>query len=129
VGDTAAETARQRRQPRPGSAASQRPRRVSRRSGHESRREFLTVHGAHRIGQRVGLPKRAILRFVQRALAQGLERQSTKGRLRRYLDKFYYAHAESAEMRVYGQFVFVFAGSKLITTWGLPAEYQRLARA
>lgn len=73
---------------------------------------ILTKHGRHRIKERVGLPKRAHLRHVEKVLKKGLF-HSRSG-----VEKF---------KMIYNDFVYIFALTKslqpiLITTYEHPEK-------
>lgn len=85
----------------------------------------LTRHGERRVRGRMGLPKRATAEMADRALAQGLHRESTTGRLRRYLDALH--SREGADPVVYAGVVFIFDTGALVTCWPLPGNLRKLA--
>lgn len=87
----------------------------------------VTKHAALRIRTRLGLPRRAVERAASNAMARGRKRTEFSGPLRRYLDKVYHkgvADNAATDIRVYGQFIYLFAGPYLLTCWRIPAKFR-----
>lgn len=72
-------------------------------------------HGVRRIRQRMGLPKKAAEREIERALENGTPRTEVSGRLRRVLDALFHKHGHYGDYRVWRGFVFVFKGRTFVT--------------
>ncbi len=85
----------------------------------------VTNHAMKRFKQRVGLPKSACQRHAERAFAEGLTHAEVKGRAKRYLDHLYLQYGTANQIRVYGQFVYIFCGVVLVTVLGLPKSMRR----
>lgn len=84
----------------------------------------ITRHAERRVRQRLGLPRRAILRAAIKALEEGVPRRRVRGDLRRYLD----AQRQSddrTDFIVHGGTAWVFEGDTLITAWPLPGRLTR----
>jgi hypothetical protein len=95
---------------------------------------YVTKHARHRVHERTGLPKRAVARMVERALAEGLTPETANGDLRGYLLSQLHGHRETqgptaanAEVRAFAGACFIFAGSTLVTCWRLPRELRAAA--
>lgn len=87
----------------------------------------LTRHALQRGKERLGLRDEAIERLAERALNEGLRTSDTSGRFRRYLDKLFLSHGKAGNLRVYGEKIYLFNGSLLITIFHLPNEYKKAA--
>ena len=72
----------------------------------------------------MGVPKKAVGRLAQAALAGGIRRKDTTGSLRRYLDYVYHYNETADNIRVYAEKVWIFAGDTLITVLDLPSKYK-----
>ena len=81
---------------------------------------IVTNHAAKRFKQRVGLPKTACQRHAEKAFIDGLRHTDVRGSAKRYLDKLFLEHRTANNMRVYGQFVYLFKGKVLVTVLNLP---------
>lgn len=86
----------------------------------------LTLHAQQRGQERFGLKPKALARTADKALFYGLNRHGTHGALRRYLDRKHTLHPHG-ELVIYGEQVFVFVSSTLVTCWNLPHELKRAA--
>lgn len=88
----------------------------------------VTKHGQERMRERLGLPKRALVRKAALALERGRPREAFGGPLRDYLNYKHASHGNADNMRVYGHELFIFNGEDLITAWALPRKYWKDAR-
>lgn len=94
------------------------------------RRHELQVskHGAKRVRQRVGLPKRAVERNAQRALVEGIGYREASGALKRYISWLYERYyGNGNNIRIYGDKVWVFHDGILITVLNVPGEHRKAA--
>lgn len=88
----------------------------------------ITRHANQRVRQRVGIPKKAVKRYVETAYLDGLSHGELCGGLKRYIDGVYLQKRCANDIRVYGEFVFLFQNARLITITNLPNRYKRVAR-
>lgn len=88
----------------------------------------ITDHAFARAKKRLGWNAAALKRMVDKALNQGITHAQTSGRLKRYLDKLYLSHENGTKLRLYGEHVFIFSDSALITVLHLPNRMRRAAR-
>lgn len=89
---------------------------------------ILTLHAEQRIAERTGASDECAIKAAEKALKNGLKVNETKGCVRKYLERRLSNHGGNKTIRLFGGFVYVFGGSKLITVYGLPPEYRQLAR-
>jgi hypothetical protein len=83
----------------------------------------VSGHAAKRIRERLGLPKRAILRAVEKAWREGLDHLKAGGPLRAYLDGLVADDPAYKVLKVHGGAVFIFgADGTVVTCWPLPAK-------
>lgn len=76
---------------------------------------IVTDHAYDRIKERMSLSKKAAVRLASKVLECGITHSEATGKLKQFLDKLYLTHKNGNNMRVYGQFVYLFKGSVLIT--------------
>lgn len=89
----------------------------------------VSKHGAKRARQRVGLPKKAVERNAQRALAEGIGYREATGALRRYISWLYELYdGNGNNIRIYGDKVWIFHDSILITVLNVPGEHRKAAK-
>jgi len=80
----------------------------------------VTSHAAKRFKQRCGLPKKACQSHAQTAYDKGFKHADAKGRAKRYMDRLFLDYRKANQMRVYGEFIYLFSGTVLITVINLP---------
>ena len=88
----------------------------------------VSKHGAKRVRERVGLPKRAVERNAQRALEEGIGYREATGTLRRYISWLYELYdGNGNNIRIYGDKVWIFHDAILITVLNVPGEHRKAA--
>ena len=86
----------------------------------------MTKHGAKRMRERNGLNMKSAVRMTDRVFRDGIRRESTKGRLRKWVDHIYY-NGEKLPV-IYGDKCYVYSndGSNLlITVLNIPADLMK----
>ena len=86
----------------------------------------MTKHGAKRMRERNGLNMKSAVRMTDRVLRDGIRRENTKGRLRKWEDHVYY-NGEKLPV-IYGDKCYVYSndGSNLlITVLNIPANLMK----
>lgn len=81
---------------------------------------IITTHAKKRLKQRLGLPKKALEKHVDSVLQEGKKHCDAKGRARKWMDKMYLSYEAANNMRVHGQFLYVFNSQTLITVVPVP---------
>lgn len=84
----------------------------------------ISHHAKSRLKQRCGLKKQSFARTVEHVLLEGMKHEDASGRLKKYLDFLWFSHKNSNNTRIYGETVYLFRNSKLITVIPLPKEYR-----
>lgn len=87
----------------------------------------VSHHGAQRVRERLGVPKRAVTRMAEKALAEGRQHSDFSGSFRRYLDATFFRYRTASNMRVYAGHLFIFSKDTLITAWLLPPKFHKIA--
>lgn len=88
----------------------------------------VTRHAEHRTRERVGIPKKAVRRAAARAITQGVKREETDGKLRKYLDWLYYrGNGSVGNIIVYGDKVYMFNVDTLVTVLTIPTAHAKQA--
>jgi len=86
-----------------------------------------TVHGKKRIRKRIGIKKKAVDRMRDAAFSKGVTHAQAKGRLSRYFDKLFLEHETCNNIRMYANYVWIFAGETLITVYPIPTNLKNSA--
>jgi len=85
----------------------------------------ITDHAYKRIKERCGLPKKAVERNAKLALEKGLTHKECTGSLRRYFDYLFLSHKKGANIRLYGNHVYIFTTENLVTVLPLPNAHKK----
>ena len=88
----------------------------------------ITEHAQERARERFSMSEKSLARIAERAWYMGLSRRQSKGRLRRYFDDCWESYETADNIRLYGQYVFIFSGQVLLTLWHLPVAYRKHAQ-
>lgn len=82
----------------------------------------ISKHGDLRARERMGIPRKAVKRAAAKAMTKGVDRLSSRGALRSFVEATHRKHLGSADaIKVYGNHVFIFADSQLVTVYQVPA--------
>lgn len=75
----------------------------------------------------MGLALAPFQKVAAKAFQDGITHNEATGPLKRYMSKLYMAQRVCNNIRIYGEFVFLFKEDCLITVWGLPNELKPIA--
>lgn len=89
----------------------------------------VSDHGLKRMRQRLGLPKSAVSKEVERALDRGVARTEFSGRMRRLLDALYHRNGHYGDYRIYRGCIFIFKADHFVTVFPLPNGLQNTKAA
>lgn len=78
---------------------------------------LITAHAYERAKERLSLSKKSLDRMALKAFKYGIERSETKGKIRKYLDNLWNSEKRANNIRVYGENVFLFCDTSLITVF------------
>ncbi|WP_426455428.1 hypothetical protein ACP26L_36110 (plasmid) [Paenibacillus sp. S-38] len=82
----------------------------------------MTHHGKQRTKDRMGLSKKLADKKAQEALDFGASHAETSGRLNKYFTSLYFRHQTANNIRIYHRYVYLFAGTTVITILHLPKD-------
>jgi len=88
--------------------------------GGNSAAVIVSDHADTRMKERLGLPKSARHAAAVRAYTKGKLHADARGALRRYLDGKWRAHGNCNNVRLYGDNIWFFAGTCLVTVYAIP---------
>jgi hypothetical protein len=89
----------------------------------------ITKHAEDRIRQRCGIPKRVVQKNAETALRHGIKHGECSGRLKKYFDYLFLSHNNTgANIRIYGNHVYIFTKERLVTVLPLPHEHKNAVR-
>jgi hypothetical protein len=68
----------------------------------------------------MGIPRKAVKRAAEKALTKGIDRNTSRGLLRCFIEATHRKHGAPI-VKVYGNHVFIFGSGKLVTVYEVPA--------
>lgn len=87
---------------------------------------IVSKHAKKRIKERCGVSKRAAERLAKMAANRGIDRESTKGSLRKWLDEKSLRSDIGSRILVWGDKAYIFSDSNvMITCLQIPSEITR----
>ncbi len=89
---------------------------------------YITNHGKGRLRERCGIPKKSVKRMADKAFKYGLTHKETTGNLNKYITSLWSKNKNADNIRVYGDKVYIFCGTSLITVLNLPTTLRSIAR-
>ena len=81
---------------------------------------IITEHARMRLKDRCGIDRINFIPMAKTALENGITRKECYGQLREYLDVLSSRHRKGNCIRLFGEYIFVFRGSLLITVFTIP---------
>mgnify|MGYP000221093441 CR=1 FL=1 len=88
----------------------------------------ITDHAYKRAKERLKWKKAALDRMAEKAYQDGLTHKDVKGRIKAYLNDVYQKNKRINNIRVHGENIFLFTGSKLLTIYRLPNDLSSSAQ-
>lgn len=94
----------------------------------------VSKHAEKRIRKRLGIPKSAVCKEVERAFYGGVTYSQSKGQLRQYFTKIFRKSRSQPLIRVYNHYAWVFTKVDkseylLMTTYNIPSTLYKLEEA
>ncbi len=84
----------------------------------------VTRHAEKRAKSRIGLNKKSAYKNAEKAFKYGIRHSETSGRLNRYISSLFFNNTNANNIRIYGEFVYIFCGETLVTVMDLPQMYK-----
>jgi hypothetical protein len=88
----------------------------------------MSNHATDRMSERCGLNKKSAERLSKLALENGISHNDTVGSLNRYLTKLFFYNKTANNIRIYGEYVYIFCDDILITVIPLDNKYKKVVR-
>ena len=88
----------------------------------------MSNHATDRMNERCGLNKKSAERLSKLALENGISHSDTSGSLNRYLTKLFFYNKTANNIRIYGEYVYIFCDDILITVMPLDNKYKKTVR-
>ena len=88
----------------------------------------MSNHANERISERCGLNKKSSERLSKLALENGISHNDTSGSLNKYISSLYFCNEKANNIKIYGEYVYIFVGTVLITVIPLPNKYKKIVK-
>lgn len=95
----------------------------------QRRHLIASRHAEQRIRKRLGLPRRAVARWLAQADQQGLRRPRMSGGLRAYCDELAHKRAYACDVMLHGGVVLLVRDRRVVTVWQVPKRLEEEAVA
>jgi len=89
---------------------------------------IITQHAYERAKERLSLSPASLDRMAERAFTHGIKHADTKGRLHKYITHLWFDYRKADNIRLYGEFVYLFADVTLVTLFQLPRGLRKHAK-
>ncbi|MDP1810580.1 MAG: hypothetical protein Q8K66_04165 [Sediminibacterium sp.] len=88
----------------------------------------ITEHAFNRAKERLGLNQQAFKKIAVKAYISGKAHDKAKGQLRDYISELYLRYKNANNIRIYGEVVYLFCNSVLITLYHLPNDLKKYTK-
>jgi len=85
----------------------------------------ITNHAYERARERCSLKEKSLNALATKAYEHGLHHKDTSGQLHKYITKLYLTHRNANQIRVYGEYVYIFNNQILITVFCIPNNLKK----
>lgn len=80
----------------------------------------VSRHAYERLHERCGLSRKAAIRMAEKAFYTGMKHSDTKGQINRWITSLYFNNKNANNIRLYGNFVYIFCNKILVTVLEIP---------
>ena len=80
----------------------------------------VTKHGSERMRKRMGISKKSVDRIAAKAFHMGCRESEARGSLRKFMVRCNEHDGNSCYSVIYGNFVYIFDGNRLVTVYAVP---------
>lgn len=80
----------------------------------------VSRHAYERLHERCGLSRKAATRMAKKAFYIGMKHSDTKGQINRWITSLYFNNKNANNIRLYGNFAYIFCNKILITVLEIP---------
>lgn len=85
----------------------------------------ISNHARQRMKERCGFNRKAQDRMAEKAFYEGITHKRTKGRLHKWVTSLFFKNCNVNNIRLYGDFAFIFAGETLVTVIPIPVNLKK----
>ena len=85
----------------------------------------ISNHARKRMKERCGFNKKTQERMAGKAFEDGITHAQTKGTLNKWVTSLYFKNKKANNIRLYGDYAYIFCGEVLVTVIAIPASLKR----
>lgn len=85
----------------------------------------ISNHARQRMKERCGFNRKEQDRMAEKAFYQGITHKQTKGRLHKWVTSLFFKNCNANNIRLFGDFAFIFAGKTLVTVIPIPSNLKK----
>lgn len=86
----------------------------------------ITQHAKQRMKERCGFNKKTAERMAKKAFDEGITHAQTKGKLNKWITSLYFKNEKANNIRLYGDYCYLFYGETLVTVIPVPVNLKHL---
>lgn len=88
----------------------------------------ISEHAFERAKERLNLKRDSFIRLTNKAFYEGIRHNQFKGQLLKYINSVYLQHKAANNIMIYGEIIYFFNNSKLITVYQVPNNLKNLIK-
>lgn len=85
----------------------------------------VSRHAETRMKERCGFNKHSSERMAEKAFQEGITHAQTKGKLNKWITKLYFHNRNANNIRLYGDYAYIFCETTLVTVIPIPNTLKR----
>lgn len=85
----------------------------------------ISNHARQRMKERCGFNRKSQERMVEKAFNEGITHKQTKGKMNRWVTSLFFKNCNANNIRLFGDFAYVFCGETLVTVIGIPINLKK----
>ena len=75
--------------------------------------------------ERCGFNRKSQERMAKKAYQKGTTHSQTRGRLNKWVTSLYFRNRNADNIRIYGDYAYIFCGETLVTVFPVPADLRK----
>lgn len=87
----------------------------------------ISKHAEKRIRKRIGIPRKAVGKFVDEAMKNGVPLKDFKGRIKKFYEYTMIKYHSGNESFFYREFLFIAHNGTLVTVYPIPKNIKQLS--
>lgn len=85
----------------------------------------ISRHARQRMKERCGFSRKTQERMALKAFQEGITHAQSRGRLNKWVTSLYFKNKSANNIRIYGDYAYIFCGETLATVIPVPADIRK----